>query len=252
MRYLTLTSYPDPDLAARWEAALETAPFATHYVTPEYFTDPYVHGRRFAVLATEVDGAVAAVLTGTVDGGRVTSGMFSRPQMVLLAGADRGEAAEALLAGIDELTGTTTSFIEIYSWREIPEFLNRGMQGRKSSDATSVVVLDLSDGADAIFARFSQTRRNEIRRAIKQRAVEVKELETEAELAELYQIHLGWNERKGNAAGTIENMRTAAAQRENRRVFIAKTSDRVIAGSFYRFCRGGVVEYAANYSMPEH
>jgi hypothetical protein len=156
------------------------------------------------------------------------------------------------VAGIEELTGGTTSFIELHAWQEIPEFQNLGMQVRPSNDETSVVVLDLSDDAEAIFARFSQTRRNEIRRAIKQGAVEVKELETELELAELYKIHCEWNARKGNDAGTLEDMQRAAAQRNNRRVFIAKTEGRVIAGSFYRFTRGGVVEYAANFSMPEH
>ncbi len=171
--------------------------------------------------------------------------------MVFGEGADRGNAVKALLAGIDELAGDKARLVDIYAWQDISEFADHDMHSRTSNDETSVVILDLKKGADAIFAGFSQTRRNEIRRAIKQAAVEVKELETDAELAEIYKIHCDWNERKGNEPDTFEKMQTAVDQRDNRRVFIAKTEGKVIAGSFYRFCPGGVVEYAANFSLPE-
>jgi len=252
MKHIVLTSMPDGVMAANWDAFLADAPFATHYVTPNYFSDPYVRGERFAVLAVEVSGRIDAVMTGVRNGSSITSGMFSRPQTVFRNGVDRGRAAEALLGGVDELAGGKAGLVEIYVWQAMPEFEGRGMQTRVSGEQTSVVMLDLADGADEIFKRFSQTRRNEIRKAERQGLVEVKELETEDELAELYRIHCEWNTRKGNAADSLEQMRTAAGQRENRRVFIAKVDGRVVAGSFYRFCRGGVVEYAANFSMTEH
>ena len=47
-------------------------------------------------------------------------------------------------------------------------------------------------------------------------------------------------------------MQTAAFDRKNRRIFIAKTEGKVIAGSFYRFAPGSVAEYAGNFSMPEY
>jgi CelD/BcsL family acetyltransferase involved in cellulose biosynthesis len=80
----------------------------------------------------------------------------------------------------------------------------------------------------------------------------VKPLETEEELAEIYRIHCDWNVRKGNVADSFEQMRIAAGQTENRQVFIAKVDGKVVAGSFYRFCPGGVVEYSANFSRPEY
>ena len=252
MKHIVLTSYPDAELAARWNASLAAMPFATHYVTPNYFTDPYVAGQRFAVLAEDESGEIAAVMTGIYGNGEMTSGLFSRPQMVFRDGADRHAAAEALLAGIETLQGDAGVLSIIYSWDEIPLFANHGMQISQSNEETSIVVLDLTQGAEAIFAGFSQTRRNEIRRAIKQNAVELKELETEEELAELYQIYRDWNERKGNAPDSFEKMQIAAGRRENRRIFIAKSEGKIIAGSFYRFCPGGMVEYAANFSMPEY
>jgi hypothetical protein len=249
MDHIVLTSMPDSDLSARWNVSLREMPFATHYVTPNYFTDPYVRGKRFAVLAVEDDGKIAAVTTGIFETENVVSGMFSRPQMVFREGLDREQAAGVLLKGVQELG--SPSIVDLYSWREIPGFVDGGMQMRASGLETSVVVLDLKKGSDAIFAKFSQTRRNEIRRAIKQGRVEIKELETDEELAQLYEIHSKWNALKGNPTDTLENMQTAASQRENRRIFIAKTDGNVIAGSFYRFCPGSMVEYAANFSLPE-
>ncbi len=250
MKHLILTSLPDEELAARWNAFVTEAPFATHYVTPNYFTDPYICGVRFAVLAVENSGEIAAVLTGVIDGERVVSGMFSRPQMVFGRDFDRSAAVGALVAGVAEVS-EVAKLVEIYSWKSVPEFAPHLLQMRSSNETTSVVMLDLADGADAIFAKFSQTRRNEIRKAIKQDLVEVKELETDEELAEIYEIHCEWNERKGHTPDTFEQMKIAVSQVENRRVFIAKTNGKVVAGSFYRFCKGGVVEYAANFSMPE-
>lgn len=251
MRHIVLTSQPDEALAERWNAFLADADFATHYVTPNYFIDPYAGGNRFAVLAIDDADEIQAVVTGSYQGEAVTSGMFSRPQSAFRRGAEHSEAAAALLSGMREVGGGR-GLIELYTWQPMQHFAALGMTARPSADATSIVVLDLSAGPDALFARFSQTRRNEIRKALRQKLVEVKQLETEDELTQMHQIHCEWNARKGNAAHSVERMRTAVAQTGNRRVFIAKVGERVVAGSFYRFCPGGVVEYAANFSLPEY
>ena len=250
MEHKVLTSMPDSSLRSRWDESLAQMPLATNYVTPNYFIDPYVSGERFAVLGVENDDSIAAVLTGVIEDVGIVSGMFSRPQLVFRDGIEQEKAAKALLRGIEELAGNSNFNIQIHSWHQIPR-LGHGMQMRSSASETSVVVLDLSKGSEAIFADFSQTRRNEIRRAQKQSIVEVKELETDEELAELYKIYSDWNVRKGNPSDTFEKMQIASAQRENRRIFIAKANQKVIAGSFYRYCPGGMVEYAANFSIPE-
>ncbi len=251
MKHIVLTSPPDNGLAGKWNAFLADAPFATHYVTPNYFADPYIRGEKFAVLAVEDNDKIAAVMTGVFDREKIISGLFSRPQMVCGNGADRERAITALLDGVNEL-GNKTKLIEIYTWEKIPEFAGHAMQIRPSNNETSVVIIDLSIGPDAIFANFSQTRRNELRKVIRQGLVEVKALETDRELVELYKIHCDWCSRKGNRADTFEQMRIAAFDQENRRVFIAKTEGKVIAGSFYRFAPGALMEYAGNFSMPEY
>lgn len=252
MKPLVIRSFPAPDIEAKWNAFAREAPFATHYTTPNYFTDPYIKGERFAVLAVEGDGTIAAALTGVLLDDQIVSGMFSRPQMIFGEGFDRTNAIAALVQGVDEIADSQPKLVEIYSWEPLNEFASHSLQSKASNDTTSVVMLDLSDGADAIFAKFSQTRRNEIRKALKQQLVEVKEIETDDEFDQIYQIHCDWNERKGNSPDSIEQLRTAVGQTDNRRVFIAKAEGKVIAGSFYRFCENGVVEYAANFSMPEY
>ena len=251
MKHIVLRSMPDDTFAAKWNAFLADAPFATHYVTPNYFTDPYVRGERFAVLAAEENGHIAAALTGVADAEKIVSGLFSRPQMVFRNGVDREKAVAALMDGLNQI-GDGRQLVELHSWQPLARAQSNGMAVEASNAETSVVMIDLSIGADAIFANFSQTRRSEIRKAIRQDVVEVKELETDAELAELFEMYCDWNKRKGNQPDTLERMQIAASQRTNRRIFIAKTEGKVIAGSFYRFCPGGMVEYAANFSLPEY
>lgn len=243
---------PNAALAARWNKFACDAAYATHYVTPNYFTDPYVRGARFAVLAVDGDRSIAAAATGLVDEHNIVSGLFSRPQMVFGKGVARSEAVDALINGFNELNDGKPRLIELHSWDEIDELADTGLEAHVSNAENSVVMLDLSTGADAIFAQFSQTRRSEIRKGEREKLVEIKEIETFIEQEALYRIHCEWNARKGNRPDTFEQMKTAIAQRENRRVFIAKVDGKTVAGSFYRFCPGGVVEYAANFSLPEY
>ncbi len=251
MKHIILTSPPDGELAERWNSFISRERYATHYTSPNYFKDPFIKASRFAVLAADLDGQIAGVATGVTDQKVISSGLFSRPQSIVCSGAGRAAAISALMDGFEELSGPETELLELHTWEEEPALTARGLHVRPSNEQTSVVMLDLSDGANAVFTGFSQTRRNEIRKAVRQGIIEVKPLETDEELAQVYRIHCDWNERKGNISDTFEQLSTAAGQKENRRIFIAKVGDKVVAASFYRFCSGGVVEYASNFSIPE-
>lgn len=252
MSYLILTECPDESLTEKWKDFLANAELPTHYVTPNFFVDPYIRGgQRFAVLSFDKTGKVSAVLTGTDDGKRINSGFAVRPQTCFRRDCDLSEAAQNLLKGLREKGGNALEYINFYTWKPIREFENLGFQTEVSSGTNLIIMLDLSHGAEEIFKAFSQTRRNEIRKAIKQNLVQIKELETESELAELYQIHVDWNRRKGNQPDTFDEMKLAFEQKDHRKIFIAKHEEKVIAGSYYRFCKGGIVEYAANNSLVE-
>lgn len=252
MRYENLTEKPEGKLLSAWSEFLTQAVDATHYTTPNYFADPFVRGgERFCILSLDDNEQVTGVLTGIDCGKKIFSGLNSRPQIAFVRGVDRRAALLAILNGLREKGGDDLEWISFYSWQKLDEATSLGLAENASGDETSVIMLDLAAGADEIFRGFSQTRRNEIRKAEKSAHLEIKELETQAELVELYAIHRDWNERKGNRPDSFEEIKLAIDQKENRKVFIAKYESKVVAGSFYRFCKGGIVEYAANNSLIE-
>lgn len=252
MSYQILTEYPNEKTLAEWNDFLGNAEFPTHYATPNFFVDPFIRGgEKFAVLTRDETGKITAVLTGTDDGVKLNSGFAVRPQTCFRRGADLSKTARNLLAGLREKGGAHLEYINFYTWQPVAEFEKIGFQTEVASGAEKIMMLDLAIGADEIFKGFSQTRRNEIRKSIKQNRVQIKELETEAELAELYEIHVEWNRRKGNQPDTFEQMKLAFAQKEHRKIFIAVHEGKIIAGSYYRFCKNGIVEYAANNSLVE-
>lgn len=253
MSYIILTEQPNADITRRWNEFLENASYPTHYTTPNFFVDPFVRGgERFAVLALENDRRVTGVLTGVENGRSITSGLFVRPQFCIGKAVDRRAAAENLLNGLLEKGGDNLEVIKFFAWEPIPEFEELGFQQREYGGEQGTIVLDLSVGADELFKDFSQTRRNELRKAIKQKKVIISEVETLDELRELYAIHCDWNERKGNQPDKFEDFEIAWHQKDYRKIFIAKYDGKVIAGSYYRFCKGGLVEYAANNSLVEY
>lgn len=246
-----VTETPNVDLDARWSDFLANASFATHYITPDFFIDPFAgRGKRFAVLAKQND-RIDAVVTGIKASGKVVAGMAVRPQTAFRAGTDRAGAAAALIAGLGELAGNSVDLITFHSWEAIDGIGREGYQHEVAKDASQVVMLDLGKGADALFREFSERRRTDLRKTMKQELLEVKQLETEAELAELYDIHKVWNAQKGFTPDSFEAFRGILGSK-HRAVFIALNDGKIVAGTFLRFCEGGVVEYAANNSLGEY
>jgi len=250
MDWKLITQYPDDVLQDAWNEFLADASYPTHYTAPNFFTDPYIRGERFAVLAFE-GGKIAGVLTGVDNGGRIVSGLPVRPQVVFRKGCDSTAALQALLEGMLEHGGGSLELIDLHTWEPVEKAESLGFRTRVCTGEDSIIMLDLAKGEDQIFREFSQTRRNELRKAIKNGVIEIKELETDEEISELYEIHVDWNRRKGNRPDPFEDFERATKQRENRKVFIAVHDGKIIAGSYFRFCPGGVVEYAANNSLPE-
>jgi hypothetical protein len=224
MNYIILTKYPDESLIQEWYEFLEKASFPTQYTSPNFFVDPFSSfgSDKFAILAFDQNGKIIAVLTGIDTGKEIVSGLAVRPQTAFRKDANQSEAAKFLLEGLKEKGGKGLELITFYTWESIKEFEDLGFQTRVSEGSNRVIILDLSKGADELFKDFSQTRRNELRKAMKQHIVEIKELETDEEFRELYEIHVDWSTRKGQQPVSIELMQIAVAQQENRKVLIAK------------------------------
>lgn len=251
MKFKVLTDHPDKAAVDAWEEFLENASYPTHYTTPNFFTDPYIGGGRFAVLAFN-DEQIVAVLTGVDSGQTIESGIAVRPQAVFRKDCDRLEALNVLLEGMVEKGGRALELIDLHTWELVEGAEDLGLSSTVCTGNDSIIMLDLSLGADELFKQFSQTRRNEIRKELKKGLIEVREIERDAEIAELYEIHKDWNSRKGSEPDRFEDFECAIKQVENRKVFIAVHDGKIVAGSYYRFCAGGVVEYAANNSLPEY
>lgn len=249
-KHLVITASPDAELFARWEEFLRSSPFATHYVTPDFFVDPFAgRGERFAILAINGE-RIDAVLTGVKANNKVAAGMAVRPQTVFREGVDRVSAAAALVCGLASHAAGSDELITFHSWEPIDGLAAFGYTHEAATGADRVVMLDLSKGSDALFKGFSERRRTDLRKTMKQGKLEVKLLETEAELAELYEIHKDWNERKGNVPDEREAFRAMLNSR-HRATFIAINEGKIVAGTYLRFCGGSVVEYAANNSLAE-
>ena len=249
-KYLILTDSPDEPILEMWRDFLQNASMATHYVTPDFFVDPFAgRGERFAVLAL-AEGRVNAVLTGLRDGNKIVSGLAVRPQTVFRDGCDHVAAAASLADGLASFAGDAADLIKFYSWAQIDGLDTLGYEHETRSGSDQVVMLDLSLGADALFKGFSERRRTDLRKVMKRGDLDVKILETEAELAELYEIHKVWNAGKGNVPDPFESFQKALKS-VHRAIFIAIHDGKIVAGTYLRFCKGGVVEYAANNSLGE-
>lgn len=252
MKWKVILERPDAETLAKWNEFLKCAAFPTHYTTPDFLVDPFVRGgERFAVLAFDGE-EVAAVLTGVDAGQTIHSGLAVRPQTAFRKDTNKLIAAKALIGGMLEKGGADVRFLDFYAWEKIENIDETGFQERKSEGDNKIVVLDLSKGADAIFQDFSQTRRNEIRKAIKQNALEIREIDSPDELFELYEIHKDWCARKNIQPDNFEDFEFGFLQNDYRKILIAKHEGKVVAGSYYRFCENGVVEYAGNNSRLEY
>jgi lipid II:glycine glycyltransferase (peptidoglycan interpeptide bridge formation enzyme) len=113
-------------------------------------------------------------------------------------------------------------------------------------------VLDLSKGAEEVFRQFTVSRRRNIRRAIKHN-VEVFEALAREDFSAFYEVLLSWRqtERKTIEGPEVpfETFEKACRLEANRRLFLARFSGKIIAGSTVRFFPKGLLECAANASL---
>ncbi len=251
MNFRILHEFPSADVERAWRDCLTRVEMPSHYDTPEYFLDPLRVGNRpFAVLALE-DDRVRGVLTGFHLGKHVTSGLASRPQICVDSVEDTGPTLEALAQGL--LTeAASAELVSAFSWRtlDLSPFSALGFRRRQLQGS---VVLDLTRGADALFKEFTKDRRRNIRYAEKH-GVEVSEATTHQDIIEAHAVYSAWRgtaRKKVRGDWSFEAFEKTVRLRNNRRLFLARFSGRVIAINIFRFCPGGLFESAANSSLDE-
>jgi len=224
---------------------LAEADFPTHYTAPEYFREPILYGTNpFAVLSI-VGDRVTGVMTGIHGADRVQSGLSNRPQIAFSRQADRSLAMSNLIAGLLH-EARSAKLVDLFLWSDMAGFADTRFRQRRYN---GVVMLDLSMGPDALFRKFSQTRRNNIRRAINHE-VSIDFAQSRDDVSAYYPVYVDWARRRLLQITSEEKLQEEFfATRRNRELLLARYNGEVIAGVALRLFPGGVIEHAGNSSL---
>lgn len=244
-----LHNYPGPELEEHWREFLTRADFPAHYVSPEYFREPFFRDKDpFAILAWH-EGKIVGALTGLHEAQQVICGQESRPQACFDKSIDPTIAAEGLTAALlAEAEAHSAVLITLYTWSPVDRFLAHAYRVEPKQ---GVVMIDLTKGPEFLFKNFSSNRRTNVRAAIK-RGVEVATATTREEFWIYYEIYLEWCGRKNLVPSPFETFEEAFSLTDNRRLFLARFEGRVIAGVVIRLYQRGMIEYAANCSIEQN
>lgn len=247
LTWTILHNYPtDLCVDVRWREFLSRAEYAAHYVSPDYFREPFFRDKRpFVVLVWKGERVVAAV-SGIHEEHRLVCGLVSRPQICFEKTVDLAAISDALANGLLKEAGSA-KLITIYSWVPLNTLAKRGYQYKQEE---GVVMLDLSKGPDELFKQFASTRRTNIRNAIK-RGVEIFTATTRDDFRAYYEIYSDWCQRKNIAAFSFDVMEEALSL-PNRRLDLARYEGRIIATEITRLYPGAMIEAAANNSLVEY
>lgn len=237
------------ELEKLWRQHLERVDDPAHYNSPEFFLEPCWQGLQpFAILALE-QGRVVAVVTGTHMGDRMICGQRGRPQVSVERNADALAATHTLAQGLMSEAGRA-KLITLFSWTRLPGF---EQQSYRACEREGCVVLDLRRGAEELYKDFHETRKRNIRAAVRN-GIEVREATTMEDLAAYWEVVSAWRNTKRK---TIRHACSFAAaekvhsMRGNHLRFLASYQGRVIAVTGVRFFPGGLIEYANNSSLDE-
>lgn len=240
-------NYPtDVCIDTRWREFLARAEHAAHYVSPEYFREPFFRDKRpFVVLVWKGERVVAA-LSGIHEEHRLVCGLASRPQMCFDPTVNLVALSDALAdALLNE--ARAEKLITLYSWVPLYTLSKRGYQCKHEQ---GVVMLDLTKGADELFREFGPTRRTNVRNAIK-RGVEVFTATTHDDFRAYYEIYTDWCRRKKMPRTSFEVMEEALSL-SNRQLLLARYEGKIIATEITRLYPGAMIEAASNSSLAEY
>jgi hypothetical protein len=141
----------------------------------------------------------------------------------------------------------SAKLVDLFVWSDVatlvdPRFRKKQYEG--------VAMLDLSRGPDALFRKFSENKRRNIKRAIKY-GVSVEPANDPGKVADYYSICVEWSRRKGLSIPGEEEFHQTIALRNNRLLLLARHEGKIVAGVVIRFSPHGVMEYAANSSLQD-
>jgi hypothetical protein len=248
MTFKILHEFPSADVEHAWRDFLNRVDLPSHYESPEYFLDPLRQGTRpFAVLAFD-GNRIRGVLTGFHLGRELVSGLPSRPQ-ICVDGVDITATLQSLAQGL-LAEASKSELVRIYSWSSL-DLGPFSAMGFRRTQLPGTVVLDLTRGAEELFKDFTKDRRRNIRFAEKH-GVEVREATSDQDIIDAYAVYSEWRgteRKKVRGDWSFDSFAKTMRLRNNRRLFLATHSGKVIAINIFRFFPGGLFESAANSSL---
>jgi len=251
MRWKLITTYPNRELEEKWFDFLPDSTYPSHYTSPGFFNEPFWENRNpFAALIFDED-KVSGVLTGLRAGKKIVSGLETRPQVSIAKTADQKRVAAAFIEALLSIA-RDGEIVSAHCSEQIEGFEEAGFSVKKADGSFRVVMLDLTAGKDEIFKGFSQTRRSDLRKAMRENKIRVSPIENVEELEELHKIHVAWCNRKQIEPDKFESMKKMYRQKDYHRIFVAKLDGKIIAGSYFRYYKKALMEYAGNNSLPEY
>lgn len=250
--FVIVHDFPSPGIERAWRDCLRRVECPAHYDSPEFFREPYLMGKSpFAILAVD-RGFVSGVLTGLHNGNQVVSGLQSRPQICVDSTTDTGLAVDRLAQGLLAEAGSA-KLITIYTWSTLQLHAFETSYFRRK-ELEGDVVLDLTEGPEALFKQLHASRRKNIRHGIRS-GVEVFQAKTLEDAEAFYRVHTGWHQTKRKKIKTVQIPWAAFSQRfyqsGNFVFMLAHYSGRVIAGITLRCFPGGLVEFSNHSSLDE-
>lgn len=249
MRWVTITSAPSSELEGQWNECLDNCEFASHYASPQFFLEPYFRDSSiFAILAQRADGRIEGALTGTRQSHQILCGHISSPQLCVRRDTSYGAVIATLAEGIGQLASHNDELISVYSWSKTDDFSAAGFRER-TFDAPSggAVLIDLTRGPDRLLKESSETRRNQVRRAIRNE-VEVTEMIVERDFDAYYELYRHWCDFKCLPIVPYEVQRSSFEMRGNRLALVARHQGNIVGVSTFRYRLPGIIEYAGNVS----
>lgn len=247
IEFQIVTSRPAPEIEAAWNACLDSSEFASYFVSPAIFYDPFfARTSPFAILAV-AGNQVRGVMTGICERAGIRCGLPASPQVCFPDAHPEPEAERALALGLLNFAAESKcNLITVYSWTSLPGLAGPKFRARRITIGVAPILLDLGKGAEVLFKEMSETRRTRIRRALKAKVL-VQDLRGE-DFDQYYQLYCEWCQFKGLVPQPHEYQRSYLFERSNRLVLAAHHDDRLVGVSIFRFRQPGIMEYAANVS----
>jgi len=220
----------------------------THYVTPEFFSEPTSPDSRSAAVLGLQDGKVVGAVTGSINGKWMRCGNADRPQLAISREAVPEAVLSALEVGLRQIVrDNALKGLDLTAWTKLPWLRQNGFL---EHERTGVVMLDLTRDPQALFREFSSNKKTNIKKAIK-KGVVVEATSDPADIREYFPIYRGWSVRKNLPFKDLDWFQDHLALTNNRKLFVARFEGKMLAGVIVRFAAGAVVEYSANSSIEE-